>query len=57
MEENKQKTQYDRTVRNLVRQTKNIMGNIIGVQGKKKNIEYIREETYSRIKRKIRKNK
>ena len=45
MEENKQKTQYDRTVRNLVRQTKNIMGNIIGVQGKKKNIEYIREET------------
>ena len=45
MEENKQKTQYDRTVRNLVRQTKNIMGNIIGVQGKKKNIEYVREET------------
>ena len=45
MEENKQKTQYDKTVRNLVHQTKNIMGNILGIQGKKKNIEFVREET------------
>ena len=45
MEENKQKTQYDRTVKNLVHQTKNIMGNIFGIQGKKKKIEYVREET------------
>ena len=46
MEENKQKTKYDRTVKNLVHQTKKIMGNILG-QGKKKNIEYVREETDS----------
>jgi hypothetical protein len=45
MEENRQKNKYDRTVKNLVKQTKNIMGNMFGIQGKKKNIEFTREET------------
>ena len=45
MEENRQKTHYDRTVKNLVRQTKNIMGDMLGIQGNKKNIELVREET------------
>lgn len=34
MEENRQKNQYDKTVRNLVHQTKNLMGNMIGKRTK-----------------------
>ena len=48
MEENIQKNKYDRTVKNLVKQTKNNMGNMFGIQGKNKNnktIEIVREET------------
>ena len=45
MEENRQKSQYDTTVRNLVHQTKNMMSNISGIQGKKKKIEFVKEET------------
>ena len=44
MEENKQKSQYDKTVKNIVFQTKNIMGNMLGLGGKQKNIEFVRED-------------
>ena len=44
MEENKQKTKYDQTVKNIVHQTKNLVGNMLGLGGKQKNIEYIRED-------------
>ena len=44
MEENRQKSQYDKTVKNLVFQTKNIMGNMLGSKGKQKNIEFLRED-------------
>ena len=36
MEENRQKNQYDKTVRNLVHQTKNLMGNMLGISRKEK---------------------
>jgi hypothetical protein len=44
MEENRQKSQYDKTVKNIVFQTKNIMGNMLGLGGKQKNIEFVRED-------------
>lgn len=45
MEENRQKNQYDKTVRNLVHQTKNLMGNMLGISRKEKKIEFVKEET------------
>lgn len=45
MEENTQKNQYDKTVRNLVHQTKNLMGNMLGISRKEKKIEFVKEET------------
>ena len=45
MEENRQKNQYDKTVRNIVHQTKNLMGNMLGISRKEKKIEFVKEET------------
>lgn len=45
MEENRQKNQNDKTVRNLVHQTKNLMGNMLGISRKEKKIEFVKEET------------
>ena len=45
MEENRQKNQYDKTVRNLVHQTKNLMGNMLEISRKEKKIEFVKEET------------
>lgn len=39
MEENRQKNQYDKTVRNIVHQTKNLMGNMLGISRKEKKID------------------
>ena len=44
MEESNQKSKYDQTVRNIVHQTKNLMGNMRGFEGKNKNIEYVKED-------------
>ena len=43
-DENKQKSKYDTTVKNLVNQTKNLMGNMLGLNRKTKNNENVRED-------------
>ena len=53
MEENNKKSQYDKTVRNLVKQTKNLMENTIEIKGRQIKIEYVRdspeEENYLKV--------
>ena len=53
MEENNKKSQYDKTVRNLVKQTKNLMGNTFEIKGRQIKIEYVRdspeEENYLKV--------
>ena len=43
-DENRQKSKYDTTVKNLVNQTKNLMGNMLGLNRKTKNNENVRED-------------
>ena len=53
MEENNKKSQYDKTVRNLVKQTKKLMKSNIEVKGRQIKIEYVRdsneEENYLKV--------
>ena len=53
MEENNKKSQYDKTVRNLVKQTKKLMKSNIDVKGRQIKIEYVRdsneEENYLKV--------
>ena len=53
MEENNKKSQYDKTVKNLVKQTKNLMGNTFEIKGRQIKIEYVRdspeEENYLKV--------
>ena len=53
MEENNKKSQYDKTVNNLVKQTKNLMGNTFEIKGRQIKIEYVRdspeEENYLKV--------